>query len=52
MRILVIGAGATGGYFGGRLVQAGAEVTLLVRPARRDVLAARGLVVLVGPGGG
>lgn len=45
MRILVLGAGALGGYFGGRLVQAGADVTFLVRPARRDALAARGLVV-------
>ncbi len=45
MRILILGAGAVGGYFGGRLVQAGADVTFLVRPPRRDALAARGLVV-------
>jgi len=43
MRILVLGAGATGGYFGGRLAQAGADVTFLVRPARAARLAARGL---------
>src|ERR1700676_1653045 len=34
MRLLVVGAGSTGGYFGGRLVQAGRDVTFLVRPAR------------------
>ena len=43
MRILVLGAGATGGYFGGRLAQAGADVTFLVRPARAALLAERGL---------
>ena len=45
MRILVLGAGATGGYFGGRLAQAGADVTFLVRPARAARLAARGLEI-------
>jgi 2-dehydropantoate 2-reductase len=34
MRILVIGAGAIGGYFGARLVEAGRDVTFLVRPQR------------------
>ena len=43
MRILVLGAGGTGGYFGGRLAQAGADVTFLVRPARAALLAERGL---------
>ena len=43
MRILVLGAGGTGGYFGGRLAQSGAEVTFLVRPARAAALAAQGL---------
>ncbi|MEU4157198.1 ketopantoate reductase family protein [Actinoplanes sp. NPDC026670] len=43
MRILVVGAGATGGYFGGRLAQAGRDVTFLVRPARAARLAERGL---------
>lgn len=45
MRILVLGAGATGGYFGGRLAQAGAEVRFLVRPARAAKLAETGLVI-------
>ena len=39
MRILVLGAGGVGGYFGGRLVEAGADVTFFVRPARARVLA-------------
>ncbi|MEV4280865.1 ketopantoate reductase family protein [Actinoplanes xinjiangensis] len=43
MRILVVGAGATGGYFGGRLAQAGRDVTFLVRPGRAARLAERGL---------
>ena len=34
MRILVVGAGAIGGYFGGRLIEAGRDVTFLVRPRR------------------
>jgi 2-dehydropantoate 2-reductase len=45
MRILVLGAGALGGYFGGRLRQAGAEVTFLVRPRRAEQLARDGLVI-------
>ena len=45
MKILVLGAGATGGYFGGRLAQAGADVTFLVRERRAAQLAANGLVV-------
>jgi 2-dehydropantoate 2-reductase len=43
MRTLFVGAGATGGYFGGRLAQAGKDVTFLVRPARAAKLAGRGL---------
>jgi len=46
MRILVLGAGGTGGYFGGRLVEAGADVTFLVRPPRAARLAADGLTVV------
>lgn len=45
MRILVIGAGAIGGYFGGRLLQAGRDVTFLVRPRRAGQLAESGLVI-------
>lgn len=45
MRILVIGAGAIGGYFGGRLLQAGRDVTFLVRPRRAAQLAKTGLAI-------
>jgi len=45
MRILVVGAGAIGGYFGGRLLQAGRDVTFLVRPRRAGELASAGLVI-------
>ncbi len=45
MRILVVGAGAIGGYFGGRLLQAGRDVTFLVRPRRATQLAKTGLVI-------
>jgi 2-dehydropantoate 2-reductase len=45
MRILVVGAGAIGGYFGGRLLQAGQDVTFLVRPKRAAELASAGLVI-------
>ena len=46
MRILVVGAGGTGGYFGGRLAQAGRDVTFLVRPKRAEQLRANGLQVV------
>ncbi|MET9605880.1 ketopantoate reductase family protein [Streptomyces sp. NPDC006512] len=45
MRILTVGAGAVGGYFGARLAQAGSDVSFLVRPARAEALRARGLRV-------
>lgn len=45
MRILILGAGGIGGYFGGRLLQAGADVTFAVRSRRAAQLAADGLVV-------
>ncbi len=46
MRILVVGAGSTGGYFGGRLAQAGRDVTFLVRPRRAAQLRADGLQIV------
>lgn len=45
MKILVLGAGGVGGYFGGRLIQAGADVTFLVRAGRARQLADHGLVI-------
>jgi 2-dehydropantoate 2-reductase len=46
MRILVVGAGAVGGYFGGRLMQAGRDVTFLVRAQRAEQLKTRGLQII------
>jgi 2-dehydropantoate 2-reductase len=45
MRILVLGAGGVGGYFGGRLIEAGGDVTFLVRERRAAQLARDGLVI-------
>lgn len=45
MRILIVGAGATGGYFGGRLLESGRDVTFLVRPRRATALARDGLMI-------
>ncbi|HTU71657.1 MAG TPA: 2-dehydropantoate 2-reductase [Candidatus Baltobacteraceae bacterium] len=45
MRILVVGAGATGGFFGGLLARAGRDVTFLVRPARAQALREHGLQI-------
>jgi 2-dehydropantoate 2-reductase len=45
MRILVVGAGAVGGYFGGRLLEAGRDVTFLVRTRRAGELAEHGLTI-------
>ncbi len=47
MRVLVLGAGAVGGYFGGRLVEGGGceEVAFLVRPGRKAALERDGLAI-------
>jgi 2-dehydropantoate 2-reductase len=45
MRILVVGAGGIGGYFGGRMLAAGQDVTFLVRERRAGLLAQNGLVI-------
>ena len=45
MKFLVVGAGALGGYFGGRLLEAGRDVTFLLRPRRAAQIAKTGLVV-------
>ena len=44
-RFLVLGAGAVGGYFGGRLAEAKADVTFLVGAARAAALNERGLAI-------
>jgi 2-dehydropantoate 2-reductase len=46
MRILIVGAGAVGGYFGGRLAQAGRDVTFLVRARRAEQMQAQGLRIV------
>ena len=46
MRLLVVGAGSTGGYFGGRLAQAGRDVTFLVRSKRAAQLSETGLRIM------
>ncbi len=46
MRILVVGAGAVGGYFGGRLAEAGRDVTFLVRARRADEIKQKGLQII------
>lgn len=45
MRILVLGAGGIGGYYGARIHNAGGDVTFLVRPARAEQLRKNGLKV-------
>jgi 2-dehydropantoate 2-reductase len=46
MRILVIGAGAVGGYFGGRLHEAGRDVSFLVHSKQAETLRAHGLRIV------
>ena len=46
MRILIVGAGAVGGYFGGRLAEAGRDVTFLVRPRTADNIRRDGLRIV------
>jgi 2-dehydropantoate 2-reductase len=45
MRVLVVGAGAVGGYFGGRLAEKGANVTFFVRGNRQTQLVQNGLII-------
>ena len=49
-KILIVGAGAVGGYFGARSAQSGRDVTFLVRPRRAERLRSEGLKV-ISPGG-
>jgi len=50
MKILVVGAGAVGGYFGARLAKAGRDVTFLVRPSRAQHLRSEGLRIISSSG--
>ena len=46
MRILILGAGGVGGYFGARLLQVGADITFLVRQKRAELIKQQGLIVV------
>src|SRR5258706_9439726 len=46
MRIVIVGAGGVGGYFGGRLAESGADVVFLARGAHLDALRTRGLRIV------
>ena len=46
MRTLIVGSGATGGFYGGRLAQAGRDITFLVRPLRAEQLRRNGLQII------
>ena len=46
MKILILGAGAVGGYFGARLIESGADVTFLVRKKRSQLLKKQGLKII------
>jgi len=48
MRICIYGAGATGGYLGARLAQAGHDVTLIARGAHLAAMQAQGVTLLMG----
>ena len=52
MKFLILGAGAIGGYVGGRLTEAGRDVTFLLRDARREQLERDGLRDGSRPGSG
>lgn len=45
MKILILGAGGIGGYFGAYLVRAGADITYLVRANRKALIDANGLSI-------
>ena len=45
MKILIVGAGGIGGYFGAKLIQAGADITYLLRPKRHAHIQANGLAI-------
>ena len=45
MKILIVGAGGIGGYFGAKLINAGADITFLLREKRHQLIQAQGLAI-------
>ena len=45
MKILIVGAGGIGGFFGAKLQQAGADITYLLREKRQKLIQEQGLIV-------
>jgi 2-dehydropantoate 2-reductase len=45
MKILIVGAGGVGGYFGAKLLQAGADITFLLREKRHKLISENGLTI-------
>ncbi len=45
MKLVIMGAGGVGGYFGARLAAAGGEVVFIARGAHKDAMRANGLTV-------
>ena len=45
MKILIVGAGGIGGYFGAKLIKAGANITFLLREKRHQLIQAHGLTI-------
>jgi 2-dehydropantoate 2-reductase len=45
VKILIVGAGGIGGYFGARLIQTGADVTYLLREKRQKLIQEQGLCI-------
>ena len=51
MRIVIVGVGALGSYFGGALAAHGHDVTMLIRNhAHRDAIRGRGLILRLDSG--
>jgi len=45
MKILIVGAGGVGGYFGAKLMEAGADITFLLREKRHKLIQEKGLTL-------
>ena len=46
MKILIVGIGGIGGFFGGFLHESGTDVTFLVRPKRKKIVSENGLKII------